>query len=200
MNLNSKIKEIENFGDQIDWDFHVDQVLEEKNIIYNPSLDHPIVVGIKKYATGNKLLDCGCHVGRWSNFFMGAGFDYTGIDQSSKAIATAMRLNTNAKYINSFLWDYRTDEKYDIIVFIAVLQHNKHDEKEKILSNLSTLIKSNGVLFFTESTVDVQTTTQYTYNQWIDFAERHGFIFKESFHANSLGFDDHYLFVNELKN
>jgi 2-polyprenyl-3-methyl-5-hydroxy-6-metoxy-1,4-benzoquinol methylase len=183
------------FGDGISWDFHVDQVLEEKEPIFKTDPDSLILKNIKQYAKGNRLLDCGCHVGRWSNFFIDAGFDYTGVDQSLKALEAAKKLNTRAKYVNSFLWDYKTDIKYDVLVFCAVLQHNQHEEKDRILANLSNIVNKDAILFFTESTMTTQTATQYTYNGWIDFAKKHGFEFIKSWHKNEFGLQDHYLFI-----
>jgi 2-polyprenyl-3-methyl-5-hydroxy-6-metoxy-1,4-benzoquinol methylase len=188
---------IQKFGDEISWEDHVNQVLQEKDILFGVQEDSLIIKNIKKYAKGDDLVDFGCHVGRWSKFFNGAGFNYLGVDQSELALENAKKINPEVSFTHSFLWEFNPEKKFDVGIFIAVLQHNKLEEQERIISNISKYIKSGGVLFMTESTMLGGTATQRTHDGWIDLMERNNFIFMESWHKNEFGLEDHYIFIRK---
>lgn len=193
------------FGDNISWDNHVYEIIERNKtkgevIFYKYDEFSEIPKHILNYipdCKDKKLLDCGCHMGRWSEFFTGMGFDYTGIDQSNHAIETAKEYQSsksNIKFINSFLWDMNFNQEFDIAITIAALQHNKLEEQEKIVPKIYNALKSDGLYFMTESTEPDETKTQRTYDGWIKFIESFGFKFLESWHKNEYGMDDHYIF------
>jgi 2-polyprenyl-3-methyl-5-hydroxy-6-metoxy-1,4-benzoquinol methylase len=182
------------FGDGIDWFKETERVLKEKNIFYTIVEGDETAPMIKKHANGGRLLDCGCNMGRWSDFFQALGFDYTGIDQDEKVIEVARRLRPSNKYIHSFLWDFNSTEKFDVAAFVAVLQHNKHFEKEAIMEMLRRVLNQDAVIFIMESTVPENTATQYTEHGWIDLFNRYGFRCVDRWHANDQGFKDRYVF------
>ena len=70
------------FGDGISWDHHVDEIFDEyglDKIYYSYQAESPIISNIMKHFVfphdrDAHLLDCGCHVGRWCNYFQDAGF------------------------------------------------------------------------------------------------------------------------------
>ncbi|MDD3474287.1 MAG: class I SAM-dependent methyltransferase [Candidatus Dojkabacteria bacterium] len=150
---------------------------------------------IKKYKPPpSTLIDCGCNIGRWVEYFTKQNYDYTGVDQSEYAIKVAHQLHPNNKFINSLLWEIDFNNTFDIAFFNAVLQHNTHEEKRKILPKVYQALKKDGVLIFKESTVKEQTETQFTQEEWISLVESYGFEFKESWHKNELGLEDNYIF------
>lgn len=199
------------FGDNISWEHHVDEIVGRSKTINEIILyeyrDDEISQHIKKYIEPivtergrKKLLDAGCHIGRWSKYYSDMGFDYTGIDQSKYAIETAKQYQSNnskVKFINNFLWDMKFDEndKFDIVVSMAVLQHNRLEEQARIIPKIADALLPFGLFFMTESTVERQTHTQRTHDDWIEFIESYGFKFLESWHKNDLGFEDHYIFI-----
>ena len=189
---------INKFGDGISWEAHIEKIIQEKNIFHKYDPNFSIIKTIKKYITTGKLLDCGCHIGRWSKFFISAGFDYTGVDQSEEAIKKARELSPGIKFVHSFLWDMNFNEEFDIAVCIAVLQHNLLEEKHKIIPKIYNALRPEGIFFMTESTVSIATATQMTYQGWIDLVENYGFKFLESWHENELGLHDHYIFQKFL--
>ena len=140
------------------------------------------------------MLDCGCHIGRWINVFRENGYDYTGVDQSIRAIKTAMKYQPDGNFVNSLLWKMKFDEEFDIAFTNAVLQHNTLEEQNKILPKIYQSLKPDGILYITESTLHEGTNTQRTYQGWIDFIESHGFKFVESFLKNDIGINDNYIF------
>lgn len=184
------------FGDRINWEKHIAEVLtnEKDKLFYKYNKNTDILKHIKKYIQKGKLIDCGCHIGRWTDVFTGAGFEYTGIDQSLEAIKIASQYHPDTKFINKFLWDIDFNEEFDIAISIAVLQHNTLYEKTKILPKIYNALKKDGIFFMTESTVYEETKTQLTYDGWIDLIERNDFKFLESWHKNESNLDDHYLF------
>lgn len=188
------------FGDGISWENHVQELLanEQDRLYYKFNENDAIIQHIRKYVQKGKLVDCGCHIGRWIRVFEGAGFDYTGVDQSLDAIKVALRYNPKGKFVNKFLWDMDFNEQFDIAVCIAVLQHNNLHEKHIILPKICKSLKNNGIFFMTESTVPMETNTQLTYKGWISLVERNGFKFQESWHVNDCGVHDFYIFRKSI--
>ena len=184
------------FGDNIDWETHVREIVDThktEEIFYtkeNEKINH-----LKKYKQNGKVLDCGCHIGRWIEVFRGNGYDYTGVDQSYEALETAKKYKPYGKFVHTLLWNMLFNNEFDIVHTNAVLQHNKLEEQEKILPKMHQALKPNGILIIAESTEPKQTSTQRTYQGWITFIEKHGFKFMESWHKNDLGFEDNYLFI-----
>ena len=195
------------FGDNISWDYHVQQVLEdEKNgrAFYHSVGNLELAEAVSNINTDTpvadrKMIDCGCHVGRWIDAIAHTGMDYTGIDQSNVALGVASSRRPSVKFINSFLWDINLDSQYDFAMCIAVLQHNTQSEQERIIPRIYKALKPGGVFFFTESTLHKDTETQRTHEHWIQMAERYGFKFIKSLHKNELGLEDFYI-VQKPKN
>lgn len=193
------------FGDGISWKKFVDEILEEtkgdvSKLFYKHDPNDPndlIIKNIKKYKpNGGKLLDCGCNISRWIEYFEDAGFIYTGIDQETYAIKIAKKYHPNGDFRIGFLWNIRFENEFDLIFCNNVLQHNTLEEKKRILPLLRKALKydSTGLLFINESTVLSETMTQLTYDGWIKFIESYGFKFIESWQKNDIGLDEAYLF------
>jgi len=186
------------FGDKINWDTHVNEILtaldENESKIYYTK-DNEKIDKLKQYKTSGKVLDCGCHIGRWIEVFRQNGYDYTGVDQSEIALETFKKYKPDANVVNSLLWNMPFDNEFDIVHFNAVIQHNKLEEQEKIIQKVNKSLKMDGILIIAESTVHKETATQRTYKGWITFIESHGFKFMESWHKNELDLEDNYIFV-----
>ena len=60
-------------------------------------------------------------------------------------------------------------------------------------------LKPGGIMFITESTLQVDTVTARTQQGWVDLCQRHGFKLIKFWHKNGLGLEDHYLFIKEKK-
>lgn len=180
------------FGDGIDWDKHVNEVLAgEGPISYQY---HPLIDVLKKWKLKGRVLDCGCHIGKFVAAFRNAGYRYVGVDQSEYAIAEAKRRYPDVTFNVQFLWDMNFSKEFDIAFCHAVLQHNTLEEKKRIFPKIYDALKDKGLLLIVESTVEDQTDTQLTYDGWIVLTEEYGFKFVESWHKNEIGMDDMYLF------
>lgn len=193
-------EKVNKFGDGISWENHVNEILNSHNIsdIFYSSNDDKINK-LKKYKKEGRLLDCGCHIGRWFEVFKKSGYKYTGIDQSLLAIETFKKFKPDAVILHSLLWDMKFNEEFDIVHFNAVLQHNKLEEQEKIIEKVNKALKLDGILIIAESTVDKQTSTQRTYSGWINFIENYGFKFMESWNKNEINLEDNYIFTKVKK-
>jgi len=194
------MEEVNKFGDGISWEEHMHHIIKDEDIIlHGEDKKSDLVSRILKYAKGTNLIDCGCHMGRWHKFFIGAGFVYTGVDQSKEIIEYCKENYPYLahKFVLSMLWDMEFKEEFDIAISIAVLQHNKLDEKKRILPKIYNALKPGGVFFMTESTIEASNVTQLSRNDWLALVEGVGFTFKESWHTNELGIEDHYIFVKE---
>jgi 2-polyprenyl-3-methyl-5-hydroxy-6-metoxy-1,4-benzoquinol methylase len=187
------------FGDKIDWGNEARRVSTEANVFYTVTPEDEFAAKIRKWVPdrrGKNVLDCGCNIGRWSDYLISLGFNYTGIDQSFDALQIARKLRPGYQYIHTFLWDFHcVVPDYDAAVFVAVLQHNTHAEKERIMEMLQAAIKKDGLVFIMESTVKTQTPTQLTHGGWLDLFDRYGFTCVDKWHPNELGLIDRYVFT-----
>jgi len=197
------------FGDNISWEEHINvlPLNDKERLFYKYENNSEIIDRIKNHIgslKGKKLLDVGSHICRWIEFFEGAGFDYTAVEQSSEVVKKAREYHPDAKIINSFAWDMnfgdKEEDKFDVAVSIAVLQHNTLEEKERIITKIYNSLKNNrsSLFFMTESTVLEETKTQLTYAGWINLVKRHGFELLEDWHKNENQLSDHYIFRKVL--
>ena len=196
------------FGDGINWDKHVDEILDDA---HKPGRHIHHKSGRSSWKEARdlietdtpkdklKALDCGCHIGRWIDAIEDYGFEYTGVDQSEKALATARKLRPEGNFVHTFLWDMGFKDEFDFAVTVAVLQHNRLEEQEKIVPKIYEALKPGGIFHMSESTVPSNTKTQRTTQSWLDLLERSGFKLVRSYHKNNEGFDDHYIFIKEKK-
>lgn len=191
-----------NFGDGISWENHIQQVIDDSKrgiaIFHsdNKTVINEAVTYIKTDTDplNRKAVDCGCHMGRWIDVITRLGLEYTGVDQSSQAIAFAKQNRPNAKFHNSFLWEMPFENEFDFAMCNAVLQHNTISEQEKIVPKIFNALKRGGVFFFAESTLRVNTATQRTQDGWINLGKSCGFEFVKFLHKNELGLEDMYIF------
>ena len=197
------------FGDGISWDKHVDEIVAQGRPIHH-SGDGVVVFADSRdlIDTGTpkeewKALDCGCHMGRWIDVVRNYGFDYTGIDQSEYALKKAKELRPDGNFVHSFLWDMQYEEEFDFALTVAVLQHNKRHEQEKIVPQIYKCLKPGGVFFMTEGTKSGKGSgydNQRTQQEWIDMVESCGFKHaKMTGKYNALNVQDHYIFIKEKK-
>jgi trans-aconitate methyltransferase len=189
------------FGDGISWDDHVDQVIaagkQGTEVYYTGDSEFvsEAIAHINTESLPKTALDCGCHIGRWSDIVTRYGLVYHGVDQSDKALTAARANRPNYTFHHSYLWDMKFKEEFDLAFCVAVLQHNVVDEQTKIVRKIFDALKPGGVFAFTESTLHEGTITQRTHQGWKDMAQVCGFRVVKTFHKNELGLEDHYICV-----
>jgi 2-polyprenyl-3-methyl-5-hydroxy-6-metoxy-1,4-benzoquinol methylase len=82
-----------------------------------------------RVTAGDRVLDVGCGVGRWSHQMAANGADVTGIDLSRSMVAEATRraaergLSSRCRFFECDLAELALDERFSRIVIVTVLQH-----------------------------------------------------------------------------
>ncbi len=97
---------------------------------------------------GKKILDAGCGPGRDSEYFIGDGFEVTGVDVSKELLKIARKNVSDAKFK---LMDFRKltfkDNSFDGIWSMASLVHINRTEIPSVLKEFSRVLVSKGVLY-----------------------------------------------------
>lgn len=187
------------FGDGIDWDNEARRQAALTRDEYTTggvrASALELVAKFKIVGAGEKLLDCGCNIGRYCPPLREAGFQYVGVDQSQEALRICRERYPDVQFIHSFLWDMVFEDRFDVAITMAVLQHNKYSEKERILGRIAAALRPGGLFAMQESTVLETTATQLRHEEWIDLVTRHGFDLVDTWHPNpEYGVHDAYLF------
>lgn len=97
------------------------------------------------------VVDLGCGSGLWKNLFEGS--KYIGIDQNKAMIDVAKTRWPNEDF-RVVEWDNPSipDKSVDMVFTSAVVQHNKHDEKDKVMQAIVRMLKKGGYYLATETT------------------------------------------------
>ena len=99
-----------------------------------------------------KLLDIGCGEGKDAVFFARCGYEVSAFDISEAGIEKTKRLaeqaNVNVRAFRANLWDYRFDEKYDILYSSGVLHYIKPELRDEVMANYKTNVNENGLVAF----------------------------------------------------
>lgn len=188
------------FGDGIDWgnearraEAATEQAYASEALRAGAS---ELVHRLGDFKAGKRLLDCGCNIASYYPPLNAAGYEYTGVDQAAVALNIAKRRYPGINLVQSYLWDMQFPQKFDVAISMAVLQHNKHDEKRRILKRIVESVRPGGYFAMQESTVLEDTATQLRQAAWIALVEEHGFQFVTGWHPSpEYKICDAYLFV-----
>jgi SAM-dependent methyltransferase len=158
----------------------------------------PITDSIKLKLGSKKIdvLDYGCGTAQWSPTFK--EFNYYGYDQNESMIAGAkLRTTTLGLKVKEFYcypWnDIKIDKQFDVLYTAAVVQHNLHRDKPKMLSQMMSLIKPGGYYICLENTLEPEknafqfpigyqftdeTTDGYSFTRvgWLKYFKSLGFV------------------------
>jgi len=102
---------------------------------------------------GSKVLDFGSGTCLWINLF--DGYDYHAVDQNESMIAGAkQRFPERADKFQITQWNKLPfeDHSFNMVWTSAVLQHNRHADKESVLREFARVIKPGGFYMCTENT------------------------------------------------
>jgi ubiquinone/menaquinone biosynthesis C-methylase UbiE len=126
----------------------------------------------KKHVSKNmNILDVGCGYGRTLNELHDQGFNnLTGIDYSQGMINRGLKLYP---YLNLIKNDGDKipfpDNEFDVVVLIAVLTSNvKDEEQENLISEISRVLKDNGILYITDFLINQDERNLERYNKYKD--------------------------------
>lgn len=97
-----------------------------------------------------KLLDLGCGSGRpMAEYLLAAGHGVTGVDQSPAMLALARERFPQARWIESSIEDYASDEHYDGIVCWDALFHIDRTQHQRLLAGFAAMLIPAGRLMLT---------------------------------------------------
>ena len=103
----------------------------------------------KLFLQNTSILDIGCGGGLISEPLSRLGANVTGIDASKKNIQVASlhskKNNLKIKYIQSSPEQMNTDEKFDVILNLEIVEHVEN--LDLYLNSCSSLLKKGGVMF-----------------------------------------------------
>ena len=96
-----------------------------------------------------KLIDIGCGEGKDAVFFARCGYEVSAFDISDAGIEKTKRLAEQARVpvrvFKANLWDYRLDEKFDILYSSGVLAYIKPELRDEIMENYKSHVACNGL-------------------------------------------------------
>lgn len=99
---------------------------------------------IKKYISGNKILDIGSAYGSGANVFKNAGFDIDCIEAEDNK-ANYISKFYNLPVVSRTIENYEQNIQYDGILFSHCLEHV--DKPKNILCKIFNIMKDDGVLY-----------------------------------------------------
>ena len=97
-----------------------------------------------------KILDIGCGEGKDAVFFARCGYDVSAFDISEAGLDKTKRLAENANvHVRTFranMWDYRLDEKYDVLFSSGALHFIKPELRDEVIKNYKDHVNDNGIV------------------------------------------------------
>ena len=99
-----------------------------------------------------KILDIGCGEGKDAVFFARCGYDVSAFDFSQAGIEKTKRLADKARvHVNAFranIWDYRLNEKYDVLFSSGALHYIKPELRDEVMADYKANVSDNGLVAF----------------------------------------------------
>jgi len=166
--------------DRIDWDAEARRALSDPPI---PSDERTIKWYRDTFSLSMQgtLLDFGCLLGKWIRLWLGLGYATVGIDQSLYGLKLAKKTHPQVDFIRCVGQNLPFKEGvFNIVVSIAVFQHNRNVTKTKFLREIRHALKRKGHLLLAESTeggVDEDWTNDRYFSKdgWVKFVSHQGF-------------------------
>ncbi len=116
-----------------------------KNDVLNPV----VAELVKKYTKGKDLFDYGCGWGEFANMMQSFGFNVVAFDEADEMVARARSEFPTPNFLLKREFEQqlsRLTGKYDVVVSNLVLCILERSAQEKMLTNILTLAKQDGVL------------------------------------------------------
>lgn len=92
------------------------------------------------------VLDLGCGQGRDSIFFASLGHKVTAVDSSEVAIKQMMEKSQEIKGVVADLFEFKSDDKFDIILFDMLLHTFDYEKQRELLKKYSKNLSEKGIL------------------------------------------------------
>ncbi len=135
---------------------------------HNPELvmvrdreEKALIAGIMDFFSEAKILDIGCGVGRWGDFFLDKDCEYVGVDYSEKLLKIAkdhFKGKENFRFtcasfqnILSRLKEECFSMSYDYIFVNGVFMYINDNDLPLCLNNVNHLLSKDGVIYIKET-------------------------------------------------
>jgi ribosomal-protein-alanine N-acetyltransferase len=103
----------------------------------------------KDYPQKGSVLDLGCGQGRDSFYFSSLGFQVTAVDNSVTGIRQLINKSKDLKIdingIVSDVFEFKTSNKFDVILFDMLLHSFKDNEQKGLLNKYADNLEANGI-------------------------------------------------------
>lgn len=118
------------------------------DFMYKNIIDQKRYINVLNYTKDKKILDCACGVG-WGSYTiaMSGAKKVVGLDLSSEAIQTAKKYYScpNVLYLDHNIYDFKTNEKFDVITSFETLEHV--EDPLNFLNSLAHFCNPDSILF-----------------------------------------------------
>lgn len=102
---------------------------------------------LERHTHGRKLLDIGCGSGFFVKLLKEEGWDAKGIDPSKYAVNYGMKKYGVDIQQAAWEWDYSSEERFDVITLIGVLEHLEHPFRSLI--KINEYLNQGGLILIT---------------------------------------------------
>jgi len=127
-----------------------------------------------------KVMEFGCGVGRWANYFLGQGASYIGVDISEGMLEMARERVPRAELhrIDSSELPLPENE-IDLAFSITVLHHNSHKDQRAIIDEMVRVTKPGGFILLMEGVEEKRDQSSFnmfprTIDGWVAEVEKSG--------------------------
>ena len=100
---------------------------------------------------GRAVLDVGCGTGFWTEYYIGRGAVYTGVDIAETSVQRLRERHPAATFLRSDIAEADLPGTYDVVNVFDVLYHITDDAKfDAALARLALAVKPGGLLLVTD--------------------------------------------------
>jgi len=104
---------------------------------------------------GRRVLDVGCGTGFWTEYYVGRGAIYTGIDIAETSIARLRERHPRATFLHADVSEVALEGTWDLVNVFDVLYHVTDDARfEAALARLADAVAPGGLLLVTDQFED----------------------------------------------
>src|SRR5207249_1477072 len=123
----------------------------EKGYINRAAALRALLMDELAVAEGSALVEFGCGIGMQAPVIVGAGLEYTGVDISPDALASAQQRCPEGRFIEADIRKFRPDPTFDLALAAYVFCHMVADDDwNALLANLAASVRSGGHVLIEE--------------------------------------------------
>lgn len=126
---------------------------------------------------GRRVVEIGCGIGRWGEFFAEQGADYLGLDISESMLRRAKGVASRGSFVRFGAAGIPLKNGVaDVVVAITVLHHNPYERQEALAMEMGRILRKGGWIYLMEGIARRQESTLFnmfprTRSGWIRLFE-----------------------------